>query len=122
MDKLAAMISSKSKMVADKAKVLADIAKKKGEIAACEETIKKNYLELGKMIYEEYERLKEAETDPAQSNGEISAELSCEEGIGQVPERYLKQCKTIFNAKRGIAELEKEIREMKQDDKKEEAE
>ena len=118
VDKFAAMISGTGKKVADKAKILADIAKKKSEISACEETIRKNYMELGKLVYEEYERARDAESGRvAEEAGAVNAAFDDAEQqqIQQVPERYMKQCKIIYNAKKGIAELEKEIQEIKQD-------
>lgn len=47
-------ISVKGKEVADKAKNITDIAGLKGQIATCENTIQKNYKEIGKKYYEIY--------------------------------------------------------------------
>ena len=46
--------TSKGKVVADKAKQLAEIASLKSQIGTCEEVIKKNYAEIGKLYYENY--------------------------------------------------------------------
>ena len=47
-------IAETGKEVADKAKKLAEIAKLKSRIGTCEEVIRENYLEIGKMYYEDY--------------------------------------------------------------------
>lgn len=53
-EKLGDTISIKGKEVADKAKDTADILNLKGQISTCEEVIKKNYMEIGKLFYEQY--------------------------------------------------------------------
>ena len=86
-EKLGDTIQAKGKEAADKAKELADIAALKSQINTCEEVIKKNYMEIGKMYYEQY---------------------------GNMPEEpFEKQCRAISNAQNGVEELQKKIREIK---------
>lgn len=53
-EKLGDTISAKGKQVADKAKDTAEIWNLKSQIATCEEVIKMNYLEIGRLFYEQY--------------------------------------------------------------------
>lgn len=76
-------ISTVGREVTDKARTLAEIAGLKGQISTCEDIIKKNYLEIGKMYYEEYSDVPEAP--------------------------FEKQCKAIADAQRGIRELQDKI-------------
>ncbi len=86
-EKLGDTIQTKGKEAADKAKELADIAALKSQINTCEEVIKKNYMEIGKMYYEQY---------------------------GNMPEEpFAKQCRAIMNAQNGVEELQQKIREIK---------
>lgn len=87
LDKLGATITTKGKEVSDKAKDLAEIAGLKGKISACEDTIRKNYIEIGRKYYEQHA------DDPE--------------------EAYGAACRDITIAKSDIAELEKQIREVK---------
>lgn len=84
-EKVGETITSKGKDVADKAKELAEIASLKNQINVCEDVIKKNYIEIGKRFYEE---------NPGS-------------------EVYDKECSAIHNAKKGIEELEEQIRQIK---------
>ena len=59
----------------------------KQKVAACEEVIKKNYLEIGRLYYEQF---KEAEYND-----------------------FIEQCTAITNAKNGVEALEEKIREIK---------
>lgn len=85
-------ITEKGNMAVNKAKNLAEIARLKAQIFSCEDVIKKNYQEIGKIIYEEYEDF------PDERKEEAS---------------YLKQCRAIANAKEGIRKLEEQIQEIK---------
>lgn len=88
IEKVGSVITAKGQEAVDKAKQLAEIAGLKSQIASCEEVIKKNYLEIGRLFYEEY------------ANEEDSP--------------YGKQCQAISNAKKGIEELEQKIQEIKE--------
>lgn len=70
-----------------KAKELTSVASLKSQISTCEEVIKKNYAEIGRLYYENF--------------GENPEEL------------FAKQCKAIGNAKQGVKELEQRIRDIK---------
>ena len=86
-EKLGDTISTKGKELADKAKDTAQILRLKSQICTCEEVIKKNYLEIGKLFFEQY---------------------------GEDPEApFEKQCTAIRNAQRGIKELQEKIGELK---------
>lgn len=87
LEKIGDTISTKGKEAADKAKELAEIANLRSQIATCEEVIKKNYMEIGKLYYELY--------------GDMSEES------------FAKQCRAISNARRGVDELQKRINEVK---------
>lgn len=87
MEKLA----EKGNIAVNKAKDLAEIARLKAQILSCEDVIKKNYQEIGKIVYEEYQDFPE----------ERMAEAS-----------YLKQCRAIANAKQGVEKLKAQIREI----------
>ncbi len=87
IEKLGDSIVTKGKEVADKAKELADVAALRSQIATCEEIIKKNYMEIGKIYFELY---------------------------GDIPEEpFEKQCRAIRNAKNGVEELQEKIKEIK---------
>lgn len=86
-ERLGDTISAKGKVVTDKAKDTAEILRLKSQISTCEEVIKKNYLEIGKLFFEQY---------------------------GQEPEApFEKQCTAIRNAQCGIKELQEKIDELK---------
>ncbi|MDE7013213.1 MAG: hypothetical protein K2P19_00845 [Kineothrix sp.] len=86
-EKVGETITGKGKDIADKAKDLAEIANLRSQIGICEEVIKKNYLEIGKLYYEQF---KEAEYND-----------------------FVEQCTAITNAKNGVSALEEKIREIK---------
>lgn len=87
IEKLGDTISVKGKEAVDKAKELAEIAHLKSQIATCEEVIKKNYMEIGRIYYEQY---------------------------GDMPEApFEKACRSIKNAKGGVEELQSQIKEIK---------
>lgn len=80
-------ITEHGKAAADKAKEMADVVGLKSQIASCEDVIKKNYAEIGRMYYEQHMDDADAE--------------------------FEKQCTAITNAKKGIEDLQKKIREVK---------
>lgn len=86
-EKVGETITSKGKDVADKAKDMAEIASLRNQIAACEDVIRKNYLEIGKLYYEQF---KEAEYND-----------------------FAEQCTAISNAKNGVEALEEKIKNIK---------
>lgn len=86
-EKVGETITSKGKEVSDKAKDIAEIASLRSQINTCEEIIKKNYMEIGKLYYEQF---KEAEYND-----------------------FVEQCTAIKNAKSGVEALEEKIREIK---------
>ncbi len=87
IEKLGDTISTKGKEAVDKAKELAEIANLKSQIATCEEVIKKNYMEIGRIYYEQY---------------------------GDMPEApFEKACRSIKNAKGGVEDLQSQIKEIK---------
>lgn len=86
-EKLGDTISTKGKEVADKAKDTADILSLKGQISTCEEVIKKNYMEIGKLFYEQY-------------GGDPDAPFE-------------KQRTAIKNARAGVSELQAKIDRIK---------
>ena len=49
------VIANRSRALAEKAKEITEISKLKAQIMSCEEIIRKNYLEIGKMVYGVYE-------------------------------------------------------------------
>ena len=86
-EKISGTITTKGKEVADKAKDMAEVAGLRSQIAACEDVIKKNYMEIGKMYYEQF---KETEGN-----------------------EFTEQCTAITNAKNGISALENKIKDIK---------
>ena len=86
-NKVEETITAKSQVVVDKAKEMAEVASLKSQIGTCEEVIKKNYAEIGKIYYENF---------------------------GDCPEEiFAKQCRAIRNAKEGVKDLEQKIKEIK---------
>lgn len=86
-EKVGETIAAKGKDMADKAKELAEIAGLRSQISTCEEVMRKNYLEIGKLYYEQF---KDAEYND-----------------------FVDQCTAITNAKNGVEALEEKIREIK---------
>lgn len=86
-EKIGDTITSKGREVSEKAKDLAEIANLKGQINTCEEVIRKNYLEIGRLYYEK-------------------------EGLEPGAE-YEAFCQAISNAKTGIEDLEEKIKRVK---------
>ena len=98
MDKMSDVIASKgrdaaelvvdtARKTAEKAKDIAEIAALKNRIAICEDVKKKNFMEIGRIYYEQYGEAGET--------------------------RFENQCKAIYNAEKGIEELQKEIENIK---------
>lgn len=85
--KIGETISIKGKEVTDKAKDLAEIANLKSQIRTCEDVIRKNYIEIGK--------------------------LYCEIHGTEPEEAYEEYCRAIANAQTAISELEEKIKEKK---------
>ncbi len=87
VEKLGDTITAKGKEAADKARELAEIASLKSQISTCENIVKKNYMEIGRIYYELY---------------------------GECPEEpFEKQTRSIRNARNGIRELQEQIKEIK---------
>ena len=63
------------------------VASLKSQIGTCEEVIKKNYAEIGRLYYENY--------------GDNPEEL------------FEKQCRAVQNAQNGVQDLEQKIRQIK---------
>ena len=83
IEKIGSMISEKGKEAVDKTKLMAEIMSLRSQISTCEEVIKKNYLEIGKLYYEEY---------------------------GETPDApFEKQREAIKNARNGMSELQAKI-------------
>ena len=87
IEKIGDTITEKGKVAADKAKELAAIANLKSQISTCEEVMKKNYLEIGKIYFEQYSDMPEPP--------------------------FEKQCETIKNSQRAIADLQEKIEQLK---------
>ena len=87
LNKVEETLTTKGKVVADKAKEMAEIARLKSQISTCEEVIRKNYAEIGRIYYENF--------------GDNAEEL------------FAKQCRAIKNAQNGVSELEKKIKDIK---------
>lgn len=87
LDKLGETVAAKGRVAADRAKDVAEVVKLKRQIATCEEVMKKNYLEIGKLYFEQY---------------------------GNAPDAlFEKQCRAIANARNGVNELRKKVDEKK---------
>lgn len=87
LEKIGDTITDKGKEAVDKAKDMAEIASLKSQISTCEDVIRKNYTEIGKLYYEQY---------------------------GDMPEEpFAKACQSIKNAMNGVNELQARIRELK---------
>ncbi|MCH5274729.1 MAG: hypothetical protein J1E65_02725 [Lachnospiraceae bacterium] len=87
INKVEKTVTEKGRMLAGKAKDAAEIASLKSQIGVCEEVMKKNYAEIGRLYFETF--------------GEEPQEL------------FSKQCRAIQNAKKGAEELEQKIKDIK---------
>ena len=92
IEKIGDTITEKGKVAADKAKELAAIANLKSQISTCEEVMKKNYLEIGKIYFEQYSDMPEPP--------------------------FEKQCETIKNSQRAIADRTAENKIKRNDENK----
>ena len=107
LETIKTVLSDKKNQVADKAKELSELVRLKRQINTCEEVIKRNQLEIGRMVYAQYEERMEAE-----ENGDPTTmdELGMESNTKSVSELFEKQCTAIANANRAIADLKKQIK------------
>lgn len=87
IEKIGDTITIKGKEAAEKAKDVAEIVSLKSQIATCEDIMKKNYMEIGRIYYEQY--------------GDMAEEI------------FAKQCRSIKNARNGVEQLQKKIKEIK---------
>ena len=87
IEKIGDTITEKGKVAADKAQQQAAIANLKSQISTCEEVMKKNYLEIGKIYFEQYSDMPEPP--------------------------FEKQCEAIKNSQRAIADLQEKIDQLK---------
>ena len=94
MDKIKKVLQDKKLVVEEKTKELAQIARLKSQIRTCEDVIRRNQLEIGEMVYAQYEEGLEAEEADARNV------------------RFERQCKAIANGKRAIADLKGQIRSL----------
>lgn len=87
-EKLGETITVVGKEAVDKTKSFAEIANLKSQIHACDEVIKKNYRDIGKIYYDNF---------------------------GDNPEEiFVKQCKAIKNAESAKEDLEEKVKELKE--------
>lgn len=87
LDKIGGQLINTGKAVGETAKKMTEIAGLKIQIRTCEDVVNKNIGEIGRKYYEKY------------------ADAPAEE--------FARQCRAIGNAKKGIADLEKRIEEIK---------
>lgn len=85
--KVGETLTSVGKEATNKAKEVAGIANLKSQIYACDEVMKKNYIEIGKLYYEKYRENPE--------------------------EMFAKACREIENAAKEKSELEEKVNEIK---------
>jgi len=64
-EKIGDTISDKGRKAADKAKELAEVATLKGQIFNHEEAMKKDYMEIGRIYFEQYGNMPEAPFEDA---------------------------------------------------------
>ena len=86
-EKAGEKISAKGRDAADKARILAETAKLKSQISTCDKVIQNNYLEIGRLYYQEYRDVPDAP--------------------------FGKQCQAVSNAEQGKKELQEKIDELK---------
>lgn len=92
-EKVGETLSTVGREATDKAKALAELAGLKSQIHTCDEVMRKNYIEIGKIYYENF--------------GENPEEL------------FVKQCKAIANAQEGKRALEEKVSEIRRTEPKE---
>lgn len=108
LDKLTGTITTKGQEAVDKAKELAEITRLRNQISSCEEVIRKNYLEIGKLVYEAFEQEKGADDRQTRFQEIDPQETLVTYGT------CMKQFTAIANAKRGIKDLENQIRAIRE--------
>ena len=86
IDMLKNTITEEGRKAAKKAKAAAELLKLKSRVATCEEVMRRNYAEIGRLYYEQH--------------GD---------------ERFAKQCSAIRNAQNSADELKKKIEELRQE-------
>ncbi len=84
-ENLGGTISAKGKEVADKAKNLTEIASLRGQIVTFENTITKNYKDIGKEYYEKHK-----DDEDAEFTDNIRAIMNAENTIHELQERILE--------------------------------
>ena len=89
INKVLEFITGISKDVIARGRQIKAITRLKSQISACEEVIRKNYAEIGRLYYDKY--------------------MS-----GEDMPIFEKQCKAIDNAQRGVEELRKKLQEVKE--------
>lgn len=87
LEKIGDAITTKGQEAVDKAKDMAEIVNLRSRISTCEDIIRKNYMEIGKLYYELYGDMPDAD--------------------------FQKQCRSIANARNGVEKLQEKIREIK---------
>lgn len=87
LEKLSDAVSEKGREVSEKAKEFSEVVSLKRQIGICEDVIRKNYMEIGRRYFEK-------------EGAEPGAE-------------YEEFCRAISDAKTGIKDLEKRIKEAK---------
>ena len=84
-EKIGETLTSAGKEAVDKTKALAEIANLKAQIHTCDEAIKKSYMEIGRIYYDNF--------------GDNPEEL------------FVKQCKAIKNSEESKETLEEKLKE-----------
>ena len=103
VEKVTETVETNRKKAVDKAKQMAEIVGLKNQIVACEEVIRKNYMEIGRLTVAQYKKgLDGTESMPDPDNAPDLEEVFCE-----------KQCRAVVNAQVRIKELERKLREVK---------
>ena len=107
LDEVKEVLTEKKRQVCEKAKELSQITRLKRQILTCEEVIRRNELEIGKLVYAQYEE----KAEERESGEEICQEdLGVETGKPDALECFAKQCTAIANAKRAITDLNRQIK------------
>ena len=117
METVKNVVTNRGRAIADKAKELTRIAKLKAQIVSCEEVIRKNYLEIGKKVFEAYDEARNCEEENAElySEGQAGQEDPTVSKLTKASAweaRYKKQCTAIDNANKAIEDLQRRIEEL----------
>ncbi|MBP5282142.1 MAG: hypothetical protein J6Z22_06550 [Lachnospiraceae bacterium] len=102
VEKLREAALEQGRRFGDKLWEIKEITKLKSQICSCEEIIRKNQMEIGKMVYADYEAWQEAVESGEAPEEVFRGRTECE-----------KQCVAIANANKAIAELKKQIKNLK---------